>query len=246
MKVISAHHEKIARVNCSCCGDDEHFVDIFFNKRYGEPPLDPDDYLFEFEFDIKNDRWMFPPLKRRIQEARALLKNEDNYRNEEYVDCILLEPEQLLDIYEVVREYADKVLTEAEQKLIDVPVKPEFIKWYIKFKRSSKNDWVEIFFFRGEDGLTVYLDHFEDDEKPETKNKVWIHDAGIGWFIPARTLPEYIRRYALGWLLKRSATGMRHMYCSLTKAETIRFLAALNYIFTNVEKDEKGHSCITI
>lgn len=239
MKVITARQEKIARVNCSCCGPDEHFVDIFFNKHLDRN--DPKDYLFEFIFDIKDDIWVFPPLKRRIQESINLLRNQDNFRYDEYVDAILLEPEQIKEIYDVVREYAEKELSKEELIKIDTPEKPEFKKHYIKFKESQPNDWVELFIFRSKDGLTIYIDNFEDSNEP---GKVLLHDFGIGWFIPKSTLPKYIRRYAWDWLLKRSKTGMRHMYCSLTVSETIRFLSSLNYVFINTIRKETP--CIMI
>jgi len=241
MRIISSGHEKIARVNCACCGDDEHFADIFFNKELDEK--DPDEYLFEFEFDSPDCVNPFPPLKRRIQEAFNLLKNEDNYRHDEYVDAIMVKPDQMIALYEVIREYADKVLSEEQKKEIDNPVKPEFKKWYIKFKKEVKHDWAEVSFFRSNDGLVLYLDNFESEDRP---NELMLHDGGIGWFIPKNTPIEYIRRYAWNWIFKRSLTGMRHMYCSLTKVETVQFLAALNYIFTNAKKDEKGISWITI
>jgi len=242
MKIISARHEKIARVNCSCCGDDEHFVDIFFNRYLDHN--DTKDYLFEFEFDTKNDRYQFSTLKRRIQDSFSLLRNKDNFRHDEYIDSILLEPEQVKEIYDVVLEYTEKELSKKELAKIDTPEKPEFKKYYIKFKKGQSNDWVELFFFRGKDGLTMYIDHFEDSKEP---NKVLLHDFGIAWFIPKSTLPEYIRRYAWDWLLKRSKTGMRHMYCSLTISETIQFLSSINYVLTNTIKKAKGElSCIMI
>lgn len=241
MKVISARVEKIARVNCSCCGDDEHYVDISFNKRFDEK--DPDEYLFEFEFDTADGIHPFMPLKHRLRNIINMLKNEDNFRHEEYCDAILLDPEQLLEIYDVVREYADKVLNEKEKDMINNPDRPEFIKKYVKFKKQHKNDWVEVFPFRGEDGLTYYIDHFEDEKEP---NKVLLHDFGIGWFYPKNTHPEDIRRYCRWYLFKNSKTGFRHMTCSLTKTEAIKFLASLNYIFTNVEKKEDELSCIMI
>jgi len=242
MKVISARQEKIARVNCSCCGDDEHWVDIFFNKRFDEK--DPDEYLFEFVFDTADGIHPFMPLKDRLREVKNMLKNEDNFRHEEFCDAILLDPEQLLEIYDVVREYADKILNEKEQDMINSPDKPEFKRNYIKFKKKTTNDWVEIFPFRGEDGLTWYIDHFE--EEGEDKNKVLLHDFGIGWFYPKNTLPEYIRRYCRWYLFKYSKTGFRHMSCSLTKSDAIKFLASLNYIFTNATKEEGKMSCIMI
>jgi hypothetical protein len=253
MKVITARQEKIARVNCSCCGADEHFVDILFNKRLDRN--DPEDYLFEFEFDTKNDRYQFSTLKRRIQDSFNLLRNKDNFRHDEYIDTILLEPEQVKEIYDVVREYAKKELSKEELAKIDNPEKPEFKKHYIKFKKGEANDWVELFIFRGKDGLTMYIDHFEDKKAP---GRVLLHDFGIAWFIPKSTLQKEqkrakkeekrkIRIYAWDWLLKRNKTGMRHMYCSLTKSETIRFLSSINYIFTNIVKKAKGElSCIMI
>jgi len=106
MKIISARQEKIARVNCSCCGEDEHFVDIFFNRNLDHK--DSEEYLFEFVFDTKDDIYAFRPLKQRIRDSWNLLRNEDNYIRNESVDAILLDLEQVEEIYSVVREYAKK------------------------------------------------------------------------------------------------------------------------------------------
>lgn len=241
MLIISSGHEKIARVNCTCCGDDEHFVDIFYNKIFDEK--DPDEYLFEFEFDSPDMLNPFPPLKERLRQSLALLKNEDNYRHDEHVDSILLNPDQFLAMYKVTRSYADNILTDAEKAKIDNPAKPDFKKYYIKFKKQSVSDWAEVYFYRSKDGLALYFDNYETKED---LSKVYIHSGGIGWFIPQDTPKEYIKRYAREWFFKKSLTGMRHMYCSLNREETIDFLSALNYILTNIKQDEKGLQYVCI
>lgn len=241
MKVISARQEKIARVNCSCCGEDEHWVDIFFNKRFDEK--DPDEYLFEFEFNTSDGIHPFWPLKDRIREVKNMLRNEDNFRHEEHCDAILLDPEQIVELYEVVREYADQIFNDKEKAMVDSPDKPEFVKKYVKFKNKIDTTWAEVYPFRGIDGLTWYIDTHLEKEAPD---KIYLHDFGIGWFYPKSTLKEYIRRYCRQYLFKQSKTGFRHMYCSLTKKEAIRFLASFNYIFNNMIKEEGKLQCIMI
>jgi hypothetical protein len=237
MITISAGQEKIARVNCACCNDDEHYVDIFFNTELDDK--DESEFLFEFKFGADD---AYPSFGQRLQEFISFFKNEDNYRYNEFIDSIHLKLSQFVEIYEVVREYADKVLSNTEKKLIDNPLQPEFSKWFIKFKSQAKPDLAEVFFFRSEDGLNMFFHNLEDENDP----RLMLTEGGIGWSIGKGVNKKTLKRWAWNWLLKRGQFGFREMYCSLTKSETIIFLASLEYIFSNMQHNDKGDKWVTI
>jgi len=232
MKVISFGSDKIAKVLCAYC-DYDHYVDISINKELDEK--DPDEFIFEFEFDTERGIYTFPPLKQRIQEAWNLLKNENNFRHDEHVDALTLRLAQIVELYEVLTESAKKYLSEEDVAKMDNPTKPEFIKKYVELKK--------LYVFRGLEGLSLHIDNFETTEEP---NKILLHDFGLGWFLSQDTSKKHIRRFAKTWLFKQSTHGFRHMYCSLTKSETVRFLAVLNYIIINTKSDKEGIPCLEI
>lgn len=243
MKVISGISDRVAKILCHCCQED-HFVLVDFNKHYDAK--DQDEYVFEFTFDIKDDRYSYHTLKQRLRDSINLVRNEDNFRHEESVDMVLMTPDMMAELYEEMRLWIDKLLTDEERDKIRLSEKPDFVKKYVRFKakgkfRKQKNDWVELYPFRGSDGLTWYIDHFEDDT-----GRVYLHDFGLGWFFTKSYTNKQIRQYSLRYLFKKGWYGMRQMYCSLNKAEAIKFLGTINWVFRNAKKDEKGLSYIMI
>lgn len=233
MKVISAHSKKIARVLCNCCRED-HYFDISLNTDYGKPPASEDEYLLEIEFDSDNVRYM--GFRERFRCFKNLLKNENNSLFEEHVDSILVTLDQLKEIEETVYNTVFRFLSKEELVAIRKPPKPNIVR------KIEEPHWEDIYLFRGEDGLALYLDNYSK----EKGKKFLLSEGGIGWFYTEYETKRDIRRNAWRLLLKKSNYGVRNYWVSLTKSETVRFLSVICYIFDNIETDKNGDPWLEI
>lgn len=221
MKDITSTFDRIARVHCSCCGYDEHFVDIFFNKDFDSK--DPDEPLFYFEFDVKDDIYMFPDLRTRIKNVKRLFTSLNHIKANSYFDSIIINFSQLKEVYAAMEEQA--------KYRIDLTVDPKrpVIQQYVD------KSWVETFFFKGDDGLVLVSNSVEFGGI----RSVYANDFEIGWTYPQSYSAKYIRRHAVNWILKRSKVGVRKFSCALNEKETEMFLLSVKYIIDNIKHDEQ-------
>lgn len=220
VKVISAHYEKIAQVNCSSCEDYES-ITVSKSKKW-DPKWDEDDSCFYFEFIDKDD---YKSLWQRIKKAVAWLRNKTGMVQ----NSVMVEFDQLKELYELLYVESKTFLDPQQYLLINEPVSPKIRKEYGNWKPNNKIPrCYDAYVFETEDfGFGFFGDEFPEVPADRIVSDRFSFDfkkEEYDWK-PRRTTWRYIWTW-LRWAYKGD---IQHHEICLSKYQTIDLLKAMNW-----------------
>lgn len=220
VKVISKFDEKIAQVDCSCCGDNEHI--IVAKSKTWDPKWDKNDSCFTFEFIDKD---AYKSLWQRIKIGIDWLRTKPGLMQ----NSIMIEYEQLKELYNLLYVESKTFLDPQQYLLINEPVPPNIRKEYRNWKPNNKlPKCYDAYVFETED----FGFGFFGDEYPEVLSDRMVADH---FSIDFKKI-EYDReprqttwRYLWDWLRWGYKDDIEHHEICLSKYQTIDLLKAMSW-----------------